>query len=136
MKTKMVLMQERSFGSLKNNLLFSRKASNDITLLIWSKIDKTITKKTGWRFIDGEWVHKNDEDEARSIPRNVDPPMTIESNDAALVNRLESMDAFLRDFREEVTDLLRGLDKRVMSFEHDFRNRTSRLSSSNVALDA
>ncbi|KAL4363402.1 hypothetical protein GQ457_04G011580 [Hibiscus cannabinus] len=34
MKTKMILMQERSFGSLKNNMLFSRKASNGITLLI------------------------------------------------------------------------------------------------------
>ncbi|KAL4363700.1 hypothetical protein GQ457_04G011570 [Hibiscus cannabinus] len=34
MQTKMVLMQERSFDTLKNNLLFSRKASNGITLLI------------------------------------------------------------------------------------------------------
>ncbi|KAK8712891.1 hypothetical protein V6N13_148119 [Hibiscus sabdariffa] len=46
--------------------------------------------------------------------------MTIESNDTSLVNRPESMYAFLRDFRDEATGLLRGLDKPVTSLEHDF----------------
>ncbi|KAL4388708.1 hypothetical protein GQ457_09G010100 [Hibiscus cannabinus] len=49
--------------------------SLDPAILCKSKIDMTTTKKTGWRFIGGDWVHKNDEDEARVIPRHVDAPV-------------------------------------------------------------
>ncbi|KAK8696220.1 hypothetical protein V6N13_001357 [Hibiscus sabdariffa] len=92
-------------------------------------------------FIDREWLHKTDEEEARFAPAVDDAPegppaMTIESMYQTMSSRFENIDAFLQMSHEESTTMIRSVDDCFTSLEQEMRDVRGHLLPPTLQSDA